>query len=223
MVRRLDEVRGFSGTRGDRPGAPLHDLHGHPGARPREALRALGLGYGAVVYNHGTLGREALRSQGHVHSTPEATGVGYSELYEFWHGRGLVYMQDTATADVGDVIVVEAGPGRQGRDPAGLGPRDRQRRRRADGLRRGLRARGAAAVRAAAPASGHGSLRARRRHARDKPPLPVGAAGARAAPHEFPEHGIGRGRPALAGRAGAARVRVAARAPPAVWERLVAR
>jgi glucose-6-phosphate isomerase len=75
-----------------------------------DALAGRGLGYGAVVYNHGALGRELLRSQGHVHSVP-ATGVGYSELYEFWHGRGLVYMQSSVEAEVDEVIVVEAGPG----------------------------------------------------------------------------------------------------------------
>ncbi len=76
-----------------------------------EGLAARGLGYGAVVYNHGAVGREALRSQGHVHSTSPATGIGYSELYEFWRGRGLVYMQSSAEADVDDVVVVAAGPG----------------------------------------------------------------------------------------------------------------
>ena len=76
-----------------------------------DALPGRGLGYGAVVYNHGAVGRELLRSQGHVHSTSPETGVACSELYEFWHGRGLVYMQNTATPEVDDVIVVEAGPG----------------------------------------------------------------------------------------------------------------
>ena len=112
QVRRLDEVRPL--LREPESTGPDHlytiymDIR-VPGIA--EALRANGLGYGAVVYNHGALGREALRSQGHVHSVAADTGVGYSELYEFWHGRGLVYMQDAATADVSDVIVVEAGPG----------------------------------------------------------------------------------------------------------------
>lgn len=110
--RRLDEVRAL--LREPDCDGPDHlytiymDIR-VPGVS--EALRAHGLGYGAVVYNHGALGREALRSQGHVHSVAPQTGVAYSELYEFWHGRGLVYMQDRASADVGDVVVVEAGPG----------------------------------------------------------------------------------------------------------------
>jgi glucose-6-phosphate isomerase len=111
-VRRLDEVRRLlQDPRADGPDH-LYTIYMDirvPGRT--EALRARGLGYGAVVYNHGALGREALRSQGHVHSISPATGVAYSELYEFWHGRGLVYMQDTASAEVRDVVVVEAGPG----------------------------------------------------------------------------------------------------------------
>jgi glucose-6-phosphate isomerase len=112
QVRRLDDVRAL--LRDPESEGPEHlytiymDIR-VPGVS--EALRAHGLGYGAVVYNHGAIGREALRSQGHVHSTAPQSGVAYSELYEFWHGRGLVYMQDRAAADVGDVIVVEAGPG----------------------------------------------------------------------------------------------------------------
>jgi glucose-6-phosphate isomerase len=80
-----------------------------PGAT--DALASRGLAYGAVVYNHGTVGRELLRSQGHVHSTSLETGLAWSELYEFWHGRGLVYMQSGPGPEVDDVIVVEAGPG----------------------------------------------------------------------------------------------------------------
>jgi len=111
-VRHLDEVRPM--LQDPRSEGPDHlytiymDVRA-PGVT--DALSARGLGYGAVVYNHGAVGRELLRSQGHVHSTPPQTGVGYSELYEFWHGRGLVYMQSSVEAEVDDVIVVEAGPG----------------------------------------------------------------------------------------------------------------
>lgn len=111
-IRRLDEVRSL--LRDPHASGPEHLYTIYmdvsiPGRA--EALRAHGLGYGAVVYNHGALGREALRSQGHLHSAPASTGVAYSEIYEFWQGRGLVYMQDTATAEVTDVVVVEVGRG----------------------------------------------------------------------------------------------------------------
>jgi hypothetical protein len=63
--------------------------------RPEDgpALRAQDLLYGAVVYNYGTIGRERLRSQGHIHAEKVGVGLRYSEVYEFWTGRGLVYLQ----------------------------------------------------------------------------------------------------------------------------------
>lgn len=52
-----------------------------------------GLLYGTVIYNHGTVGRERLRSQSHIHSEKPGTGLRYSEVYEFWTGRGYVFLQ----------------------------------------------------------------------------------------------------------------------------------
>ena len=70
-VRRLDEVRSLLRDPGAAGPDHLYTIYMDirvPGRA--EALRSLGLGYGAVVYNHGALGGEALRSQGHVHSAP---------------------------------------------------------------------------------------------------------------------------------------------------------
>lgn len=75
------------------------------------ALEEQGLLYGAVVYNSGTVGQERLRSQGHIHSEKPGTGLRYSEVYEFWTGRGLIYMQKECAPDVTKAIIVpvEAG------------------------------------------------------------------------------------------------------------------
>ncbi|MGH2387751.1 MAG: glucose-6-phosphate isomerase family protein [Chloroflexota bacterium] len=59
----------------------------------RRALREQGLLYGSVIYNHGTIGSERLRSRSHVHSIKPGTGLRYSEVYEFWTGRGYVFLQ----------------------------------------------------------------------------------------------------------------------------------
>lgn len=59
----------------------------------RQALLDQGLLYGSVIYNHGTIGRERLRSQSHIHSEKPGTGLRYSEVYEFWTGRGHVFLQ----------------------------------------------------------------------------------------------------------------------------------
>jgi glucose-6-phosphate isomerase len=86
--------------------------------RDRERIIAGGLLYGGVLYNHGSLGRELLRSQGHRHSANEH-GVRYPEVYEFWHGRGILYAQEADGRDVsacyamkvsaGDVVIVPPG------------------------------------------------------------------------------------------------------------------
>jgi glucose-6-phosphate isomerase, archaeal len=76
-----------------------------------EALEAQGLLYGAVVYNHGTVGGERLRSQGHIHSEQPGTGLRYSEVYEFWTGRAYVYLQRECAPEVTRAILVEVGPG----------------------------------------------------------------------------------------------------------------
>jgi len=223
-VRHLDEVRSL--LRDPHAGGPDHLYTIYmdilvPGRV--DALRSLGLGYGAVVYNHGSLGGEALRSQGHVHSAPKATGVAYSEVYEFWHGRGLVYMQDQATADVADVIVIEAGPGDKVVIPPGWahttvnvgdGPM-------AFGAVYALEAQLLYEPLRRLQGTAHyvladGTLEPNPRY-RSVPEA------RRQVPHEIPEHGIGHGRPALAGELGLLELVSRPERYPAVWERLVAR
>lgn len=223
-VRRLDEVRSLLRD-------PLTTGPGHlytiymdirvPGRA--ETLRSLGLGYGAVVCNHGSLGAEALRSQGHVHSAPAATGIAYSEIYEFWHGRGLVYMQDSVSADVSDVIVVEAGPGDKVVIPPGWahvtvnvgdGPM-------AFGAVYALEAQLLYEPLRKLQGTAHyvladGTLERNPRY-RSVPEA------RHQAPHEIPEHGIVHGRPALSGELGLLDLVSRPECHPAVWERLVAR
>ena len=223
-VRRLDEVRPLLRDPGATGPDPLYTIYMDIRVAGRaDALRALGLGYGAVVTNHGALGGEALRSQGHVHSTPAATGVAYSEIYEFWHGRGLVYLQDSATADVSDVVVVEVSAGDKvvippgwahatvnvGDEPLAFGAvyaRDArllyEPLRRLQGMAHYVLA--------------DGTLEANPRY-RTVPEA------RRQAPHEIPEHGIGHGRPALAAEPGLLDLVSRPERYPAVWARLLAR
>ncbi|NUR75760.1 MAG: glucose-6-phosphate isomerase [Thermoleophilia bacterium] len=67
--------------------------------------------YGAVVYNHGLIGRERLRSQGHRHSCKPGTDLRYSEVYEFWTGHGHVYLQQECGPVVTRALLVPVGPG----------------------------------------------------------------------------------------------------------------
>lgn len=75
------------------------------------ALQEQSLLYGTVIYNHGAIGRERLRSQGHIHSEKPGTGLRYSEVYEFWTGHGFVYLQKECAADVTRAFLVSVGPG----------------------------------------------------------------------------------------------------------------
>jgi glucose-6-phosphate isomerase len=110
--RTLDQIRSM--LEDPRASGPEHlytiymDIHDESDA---PSLRAQGLLYGAVVYNHGVVGHERLRSQGHIHSEKPGTGLRYSEIYEFWTGHGYVYLQKECAADVTRAFLVEVGPG----------------------------------------------------------------------------------------------------------------
>jgi glucose-6-phosphate isomerase len=189
-----------------------------------DALPGRGLGYGAVVYNHGTVGRELLRSQGHVHSTSPRSGVAYSELYEFWHGRGLVYMQNTTGPEIDDVIVVEAGPGDKVAIPPGWAHAT---------INAGDEPMVFGAVYAPAAELLYEPLRDLQGTAHyvladgsleRNPAYRRVPEARRAAAHTFPEQGIEAGRPALAALAeDETRLDFVSRpeAFPALWERLI--
>lgn len=75
------------------------------------ALKEQGLLYGAVVYNVGTIGQERLRSQGHIHSEKPGTGLRYSEIYEFWSGQGLIYLQKECAPEVSEAYLIPVSAG----------------------------------------------------------------------------------------------------------------
>jgi glucose-6-phosphate isomerase, archaeal len=76
-----------------------------------DALHAQGLLYGAVIYNAGTIGQERLRSQGHIHSEKPGTGLRYSEVYEFWSGQGLIYLQKECAPQVSEAYLIPVNAG----------------------------------------------------------------------------------------------------------------
>jgi len=82
----------------------------------REDLISRDLLYGAVCYSKGKLGKEPVRSQGHVHKVSVKSGMSTPEVYEIWEGRAVVYMQEkdgdepgrcfAVIGEAGDVIIV---------------------------------------------------------------------------------------------------------------------
>ncbi|MDR1116101.1 MAG: glucose-6-phosphate isomerase [Tannerella sp.] len=77
----------------------------------RRLLNELHLLYGVVTYAAGKLGREPVRSQGHVHKNSPYSGWSTPEVYEIWSGEAIIYMQETAGDMPGRCYAVHAGAG----------------------------------------------------------------------------------------------------------------
>jgi glucose-6-phosphate isomerase len=111
-LRMLDDVRQTLAAPSATGPAHLYTIYMDICAREDlSAIRTQGLLYGAVVYNHGRIGRERLRSQGHRHSEQPGTGLRYSEVYEFWSGQGFVYLQKECAPVVSRAVLVPVNPG----------------------------------------------------------------------------------------------------------------
>jgi len=80
--------------------------------RHRDLLEKMHLLFGAVTYAKGRLGREPIRSQGHVHKVSSyADGWSTPEVYQVWTGKAVIYMQESAQDDPGRCFAVYASPG----------------------------------------------------------------------------------------------------------------
>jgi glucose-6-phosphate isomerase len=77
-----------------------------------DELRRRGLLFGVVAYAGGRLGREPVRSQGHVHKISRS-GWSTPELFEIWEGRAIIYAQQRVEDEPGICVAIEAGPGDQ--------------------------------------------------------------------------------------------------------------
>lgn len=72
--------------------------------------------YGTVTYEKGKLGKEPVRSQGHIHAISPSCNASTCEVYEIWNGSAYIYMQECAKdnpgrcfavlAKTGDVVIV---------------------------------------------------------------------------------------------------------------------
>ena len=67
--------------------------------------------FGIVAYAAGTLGKEPVRSQGHVHAIAPHSGWSPPELFEIWEGTAIIYAQEFSTDTSGRCIAVTAGRG----------------------------------------------------------------------------------------------------------------
>lgn len=67
--------------------------------------------YGVVTYAKGQIGKEPIRSQGHIHAISAVCNESTCEVYEIWDGQAVIYMQESGTDDAGNCYAVHAGPG----------------------------------------------------------------------------------------------------------------
>jgi len=67
--------------------------------------------FGAVTYAAGKLGKEPIRSQGHIHRKSSHSGWSPPEIYEIWQGKAIIYMQEFAEDNPGKCYAVYAETG----------------------------------------------------------------------------------------------------------------
>ena len=87
----------------------------------RSQLIQRNLLYGAVTYAVGRLGREPVRSQGHIHRIARSNRLSPPEIYEVWSGEAVIYMQERVDADPGRCFAVRTLPGQAVIVPPGWG------------------------------------------------------------------------------------------------------
>ncbi len=75
------------------------------------AMVARDLLFGVVTYSKGLLGKEPVRSQGHIHAVSPSCGASTCEVYEIWSGAAYIYMQESAKDKPGRCFAVYAEPG----------------------------------------------------------------------------------------------------------------
>ena len=110
--RRLDDVRATLRDPSAEGPEILYSIAMDVGCeQDRETLLRHNLLYGACLYNQGQVGEEPVRSQGHIHFQSPSCDCSTGELYEIWHGKAIVFMQERATDHPGRVFAVEGNEG----------------------------------------------------------------------------------------------------------------
>ena len=79
--------------------------------KDKALLEELELLFAGVMYAEGRLGREPVRSQGHIHKISPRSGMSTPEVYEIWNGEGVILMQESAKDNPGRCYAVYAKPG----------------------------------------------------------------------------------------------------------------
>lgn len=112
VPRRLDEIRTSLRDPFCHGPDPVYAIAMDVGrSEHRDEIVRRMLLFGVVAYASGTLGKELVRSQGHIHAVAPHCGWSTPELIEIWRGKAIVYMQQAVTDDPGRCFAIEAGTG----------------------------------------------------------------------------------------------------------------
>lgn len=119
-VRRLEDIRGSLADKNCDGPEELYAIAMDVGEDcERDEIVRRNLLFGVVTYAAGTMGREPVRSQGHIHAVSPSCGASTPEVYEIWEGEAVIYMQQSGEdnpgrcyavhAKAGDVVIVPPG------------------------------------------------------------------------------------------------------------------
>lgn len=111
-IRHLDDIRGsLSDPDSDGP-EELYCIAMDVGKDiDKEDIVSRNLLFGVVTYVKGTIGKEPVRSQGHIHAISRSCGCSTPEVYEIWEGEAIIYMQESGKDDAGNCYAVHAKAG----------------------------------------------------------------------------------------------------------------
>jgi len=111
-IRTLDSIRASLLDRNCDGPDPVYSIAMDTGkVEHRQFLLKRNLLFGVVTYASGRLGREPVRSQGHVHKKLRGNRMSPPEIYEIWTGRAIIYMQEFVDQNPGRCFAVRAGVG----------------------------------------------------------------------------------------------------------------
>ena len=79
--------------------------------KDREKMEERNLLFASCVYNFGQMGKEPIRSQGHIHSVSKSCNSSTCELYEIWEGEAIIYMQEYVKDNPGRCFAIRAKQG----------------------------------------------------------------------------------------------------------------
>lgn len=111
-IRRLDDIRASLANPDSKGPEELYAIAMDVGrVAERNEIVKRNLLFGVVTYAAGLIGREPVRSQGHIHAVSESCGASTPEVYEIWEGEAVIYMQESGEDNPGKCYAVHARPG----------------------------------------------------------------------------------------------------------------